>query len=1114
MIMRFTILFLSLVFALTCFGQKKELNRLAESAAKAVQRHQFMEADSLYGKYVLCFQQNNLTKDFEYSEILAYLARRALQLGQQERAITLQKEIVDIRRTAPDCTFLQWASAMSDLGMFYSQKGDYSSAIKTGQQALDMLKQKVGEKHQFYNISLANLASFYSARGWQGDYDKAVQLNQEALRFLKKKSFEYASSLNSMVVYYTQVGDLLNANKISEKALKLAKKRMKKDGQSYATILNNQSVQLANLNNYYDAIEFALKAKESLEQAESTNTFSYAKVLTNTATFYSHIQNYKEAANLLETALPILEETVSKTHPDYIRAMSDLSAVYKAKGDLERADVLANQSEELSTSLTGNDNLKYAQSLSKQASIFASNGNFFRAIENEEKAFDLFEKRKDSISMAQSLGNIASYLAYDGQPDSAYKVAQQSLGIFEKRQKISTYYAQALNNTSILYFNGEQYDKAIQYGRQSWQMYQDLGDTITAIYAQILANNALYCFVSDSLPQAITLAEHALQLQTKMLGEEHPDNVPLLYNLAVYYNKAGKRDKAEFSYEKAIALQSDLIRTNFLHLTSQEREKYWNQHSYVFKYAPMLAFLDPQNEEMATIAYNSQLFTKGILLNSDIDFRNLLKNAGNQVVLDKYDQFEALRLQKENYYRLPTDQRTDDINEIINQMYQLERFLVNGCKEYGSFTENLHITTAQICEQLEEDEVAIEFATTYVHGRGNTYLAFVLHKNDVHPRQVRLFSDDELEDIKYGEVSFLDAVQSQILIDSVYNDARFGMLLWQPLIKELEGVHRIFFSPSALLYQLGIEYMLCDETHRINELYEIYRVSSTKLLVQRASSLPEIKSATVYGGLNYDMSLMQLQEQHNMQSSTCDDIEPLLAMVDFDMTRTLDSLTMRGSVGFLPNTLHEAESVGEQLMQRNIPTTIYMGNEGTEESFKALAGKSQHSIIHIATHGFYFSESSLKQHRLLFINEHTENLNNPLNYSGLLLSGANYILKGGRLPDNLEDGILTANEVAQLDLGQTELVVLSACQTGVGDVREDGVFGIQRGFKKAGVKTLLMSLWSVSDSATDIMMTKFYENMMNGLPKQKAFQKAQNALKESGYDAPFFWASFIMLDAF
>ena len=1114
MITRLAVLFLLIAVTLTGHAQDKELSRLADAAAKAEKKGLLTEADSLYGQYILLFRERGLAKDFQYSDILIRQARRAVQKGYINEAIDIQQEVIEVRKTAQDCTFLQWASAMSDLGSFYSLKGDYAKAIEIGQTALEMLKKKIGEKHHYYNIVLANLASYHSARGWQGDYEKAIALGEKALKGLRRGSREYAGALNSMVVYYSQVGDKANAIKIAQKARIEAKKWLKEDGVSYATTLNNHAIQLAKVGNYEEAVRYASQAKEGFEIAGVTQSLGYTKVLNNMGTFYSHLQNYKDAAQVLETAIPIIEQVATKQHPDYLRCMSDLSSVYKASGNLSRADQLANESNAVSQTLTGDDNLKYAKSLSKQAGIFASNGNYIRAIELEQKAFDFYKKHADSVSMAQSLGHMATFLARDGHQDAAFETARRSLTIFEQQGKRTTYYAQALNNTSILYFNGGKNQEATTYGSLARQMYEHLGDTATAIYARILANNALFCYVNDSLEQAINIAEQALALQTNILGSDHPDHVPLLYNLSVYYSKAGRKTDAEDHYKKAIRLQSELIRTDFLHLTSQEREKFWNQKSYVFKYAPMLAYLDPDNGDMATTAYNALLFQKGILLNSDIDFRKLLKQSNSQSLLNKYNELEILQQQLEGYYRLPAGERHIDLKAIKAEIYNLERILVNECKEYGRFTDNLSINAEQISQVLNDDEVAIEFANTYIQGRGNTYLAFMLKKGQPQPRLIRLFSDDELQEITYGKTTFLDAIQTTFGIDSIYRDRRFGSLLWASLIKEMKGVRRIYFSPTGLFYHLGIEYLPCDSVHHINDLFDVYRISSTKLLANRGDKQSAVSSATVYGGLNYNMDLSQLQQQHEQFKASFNS-EQLMAMTDTDMTRTLDSLSLRGSVGYLPGTLHEAENIGEQLMQKDIPTRMLLGNEGTEESFKALNGQKM-SIIHIATHGFYFSEKELqkRRQRLIFLNEESEDMENPLNYSGLLLSGANYILKGGKLPKNLEDGVMTANEIAQIDLSQTDLVVLSACQTGVGDIREDGVFGIQRGFKKAGVRSLLMSLWSVSDQATDLMMTKFYDFLLAGLPKPRAFQAAQKSLRESGYDSPFYWASFILLDGF
>lgn len=1094
-------------------AQTKVLDSRADAAAKAARDGYYDTADGLYSDYISLFRQLGLQKNYRYSEILAYLARRAMQKGNTDQAISLQKEVVEVKRTAADCNFTQWASAISDLASFYSAKGDYTHAIETGQTALNMLREKLGEKHNTYNIVLANQAAYYAARGGQSDYETAVSLGEIAIKNLKKGTPEYASTLNALVVYYSLIGDRANARRVSEKAQKEVQKRLKTDGIHYATVLNNQAVQLVNAGNYEDAIEFAKQAKEGFEQANGTMTYAYAKLLNNMATLYSHQHNYKGAIELLETALPVFEQIVDKQHPDYLRCISDLSAAYKADGNLDKADELANESNYYGSESI-EDNTKYAMSLSKQAAIFASNGNYQRAIEHEQKAYDIFQKRNDTNNMAMSLGHLATYWAGDDHLDKAYETAQRSLDIFQNDKKNNIYYAQALNNTALLYYHGEKYQTATQYGMEAQQIYEHIGDTANVIYARILANNALFSYVNEQLDSAIEKAQKALDIQTRILGNDHPDLIPLLYNLAVYHNKVGKMTEAEQKYMQALSLQSHSVRTNFLHLTSQEREKYWNQKNYLFKYAPMFAYQDPQNAEMTTMAYNALLFQKGILLNSDIDFRSLIKASGDKELYQKYARLEELQHQLANYHKQPS-QTSGLSKDINNEIYQLERILVRDCKEYGSFTENLNIDVAHISQSLQEDEAAIEFADIYIHGRGNTYLAFLVRKGQSQPKLIRLFSDDELDELKYGGEDFIKAMQTPSGNNSIYSDVRFGQMLWQPLMSELKGVHRLYFSPTSLFHQLGIEYLPCDSLHRINDIFEIYRVSSTKILTKRNKKSSEIRSAAVYGGLNYDMSLSQMHEQHKYNYLSDNETNLMAEAEVIDINRAIDSLSLRGSVGYLPGTRHEAENVGEQLMQKDIPTKMLMGNEGTEESFKALNGQDL-SILHIATHGFFIPEKDIrrKNKRLAFIDDQTENLNNPLNYSGILLSGANYVLKGGKLPEDLEDGILTANEISKIDLSKTDMVVLSACQTGVGEIREDGVFGIQRGFKKAGVRTLLMSLWNVNDEATVMMMTLFYQNLMSGLSKQESFKKAQREMRQSKYNDPFFWASFVLLDSF
>jgi CHAT domain-containing protein len=216
-------------------------------------------------------------------------------------------------------------------------------------------------------------------------------------------------------------------------------------------------------------------------------------------------------------------------------------------------------------------------------------------------------------------------------------------------------------------------------------------------------------------------------------------------------------------------------------------------------------------------------------------------------------------------------------------------------------------------------------------------------------------------------------------------------------------------------------------------------------------------------------------------------------------------------VEYLAFAKKEANDIESLLFNAGIKVESY-DRDGTEESFKRLNGRDI-SLLHIATHGFSYPVEKSSSHDWLKTSTSSRSMpTDPLCYSGLLFSGCNNKMQNPQdFPSGIDDGILTAQEIAQLNLQNLQLTVLSACQTGTGMLQEDGVFGVQRGFKKAGAHTLVMSLWSVNDAATQLMMTSFYQGLISGLSRHKAFLKAQEAVR-AAFPAPHYWAPFIMLD--
>lgn len=324
----------------------------------------------------------------------------------------------------------------------------------------------------------------------------------------------------------------------------------------------------------------------------------------------------------------------------------------------------------------------------------------------------------------------------------------------------------------------------------------------------------------------------------------------------------------------------------------------------------------------------------------------------------------------------------------------------------------------------------------------------------------------------------------------------------------------------------------------MSDHWNLYRLSSTRELALIKEN-KSVDNAALYGGLEYNMSTdVMLNDSHKYAS--------VMRTMDILPYHLSDSLNMRDGVMPLPGTKVEVEDIRNYMQTTKIHPVLFTDTIGTEASFKALSG--QHTrVIHIATHGFFWPERDIPEREkilLLSTNKYKQYIEDKaMTRSGLLFAGANNFLGGTRLPENVDDGVLTAKEISMLDLRGLDLVVLSACQTGLGEITGDGVMGLQRGFKKAGANTLMMSLWNVDDEATRLLMTRFYANLVTGKNKFEALREAQQYVrnyeierevtssndilfflpnqnkknkeikKVKPYQDPRYWAAFILLDA-
>jgi CHAT domain-containing protein len=468
---------------------------------------------------------------------------------------------------------------------------------------------------------------------------------------------------------------------------------------------------------------------------------------------------------------------------------------------------------------------------------------------------------------------------------------------------------------------------------------------------------------------------------------------------------------------------------------------------------------------------------------------------------------------------------TDSLSTLVNAQ---ERELIDMSKQYGDYTKNLLIDWRAVQAKLTANDIAVEFAT-YHTGDGTTYCAYLLKKSYTKPRMVACMR-----------------TQKEINSQQLYSDGKLSGFIWGSFADELADVKNIYFGPAGELYNIAIESLPDWENpdRLVSDRWNFYRLSSTRELAL-IKDKNQIKQSVVYGGLKYNTGTATLQRDRLNYPNV---VRGLGAG-----TEIADSLNLRAGVADLPGTKIEADAIDKRLKAVKIDDIIRTDTIGTETSFKALSGQKK-NLLHIATHGFYWTETEARRNNYSFLALNNDDKryqeDKALTRSGLLFAGANNALKGGTLPEGVDDGILTAQEISQLDLRGLDLVVLSACETGLGEITGDGVFGLQRGFKKAGAQSIMMSLWKVNDTATQMLMTQFYTNLTSGKSKRQSLLDAQRYLREyeaeetvkqnSGltlsqqkqankmennagqntgtrkihpYAKPEYWAAFILLDA-
>ncbi len=572
-------------------------------------------------------------------------------------------------------------------------------------------------------------------------------------------------------------------------------------------------------------------------------------------------------------------------------------------------------------------------------------------------------------------------------------------------------------------------------------------------------------------------------------GEKSIEYANALYFLANSEGFAGRLSDGTRHYIESWEIIHDIATQDLQFLQANGRGRYWSEiKDLVWNMIPYGLAANCQENDFTSSAFEALMFSKGLLLSTEKTTGSQVQDSGDENLINEFTAVANLRNDIE---RLKAERKGDEVMLLYVRMDSLDRVLSRKLIERNINTVLSNPSTSDIAGLLDKKSVLIDFAD-YVKDDGtHIYAAVVLRKGMNAPRLIKVFEQSRLDSL----IARNNGKYSDLYED--YNSQELYDIILKPLMDEIKGSQTIYFVPSGILNQIAVEAVTLPDGDIMGEKYDIVRLTNSKeLLTYRDNDrIDDFETAWLYGGLEYDV------DSETMTASAKEtEVSPLLAVRG-------GTSGLKANEGFKKLKMSEAEVIGidEILTHSKINTNKFMNTLGTEESFVSMSGKSPDLLL-LSTHGFYYSPDNVPSWSSL------NGYDNPMYLTGLVMSGGNAEYLKREIPDGVMGGLLTSSDIALLDLSGTQLVVLSACETGLGDTTNEGVYGLQRAFKKAGAQTLVMSLWPVSDLATKDFMILFHKELAdNKWDKRAAFKNAKKALRKT-YNEPYYWAAFIMVD--
>lgn len=1048
-------------------------------------------ADYNAGRYLLAgetlettlsaYNETDVQSD-DYLKTIVLLADIRLKMHAYKQAEELYIKALDLATDLYGEDSEQYMNVLNSFAKLNIEQYRIQQGVPAIHKVINYRREKNGERSLEYAESINILAT---AQILLQQLDKADSLAHKAadiqVEIAGKKSQPYINSLATLGNVALYKKDMQKANHYYSGHLEMCRETYGADHCQTALGSIYMSTLLGYSGKFQEAIEMLEKTIPVIAKDMGRDNMAYASILSNVGSMYLAVNTYRKSIPFLTESLEITQKHVGEKSHYYFNALNSLALAYRKLGEYEKVEPM------LLKSLTIRKEL-YGPAHSTVYQALLNLGFFYYTINNREQAEKMYREvirleEKGFIAYSEAYVNAcyflgSAYMNWGKKTDDIYIYLEKARVHIEQynQQEGSFVYAQLLPDWLWGSFNyghitfedfEKKYISSLDrlnafYGKENYYYYLKLQN-----YGLLLFDRGEYAKAMDIFDICVSGLDE--------LNDRHSNLYYVLkQNQGQAYWTMGEEQQAIDCLSEALLFLQQSLSRNFAFMTEREREDY--SQKYVEFYSRIAAWVNiDANPRLIELLYDAELLRKALLLNSNRELLLAMDQDSTGEVTALWDKIREIR---ETIFQ--SELKHDDPSEKIKKMQVLlnekEREFAQKLDIYEQLKQNFSRNWRDIRAMLSASEAAVEcielpcFRNDSVVGID--YYALLVRPDAHHPELVKLCSKNDLPGQKSG---------SEV---EVYRE--LGQLIWQPIESYLAQIKHVYVSPVGELHRLSWNILDDKQRRYAFEDREICRLLTTKDILKAKENIIESftrKQAMLVGGADFGFIVPDHQAAKRGQG--------------FD---------------YLATSGDEVKSIAKWLKKRKWDIHLYMDTEATETRFREGISAFAPTLLHISTHGYFMSETESLDHS--FANSIPyESSDNPLIRSGLVLTGANVSWEEKRMDDTQNDGVLTSYEIANLDLRKTELVVLSACVTGLGDINStEGVYGLQRAFRLAGAGNIIVSLWEVPDSYTSELMILFYKTWTNKKTVRTAFREAQLQMKAKYPDRPERWAGFVVIE--